>query len=564
MTGPNAARRRRDALLLLGVLGLCALLYTVRLGDVAFLGKDEPKNAQAAREMMRRGDWVLTTLGGEPWYDKPIVYYWTALVGYRLFGVGELGARIGPVLAALLTVWLTAVLGSRLLGSRAAGALAALVLGTGLEFWWFARTAVTDALLACLVTASLTAYLAAREGIRPGLNLRLAWASAAAATLAKGPIGLLLPAMVVGADLLLARDWRGMRELRWGSGLALLAAIAGPYYALAIARSDGEFFRDFFLHYNVARFATDDLPHQEGFAYYLPVLLFGPFPWSAFLPSAAIRLTRTFRALDAADRARMRTLALWVILPLVFFSLAGSKLPSYLLPAFPALAVILAGEIFHLARAPAGAGSFRLGAAAAILTLISLGVGFALVRVLGEAEPDLHAAALPLAAVLAVTGVAAVVMALLRRRRAAIACVGLSAVLGPLAVVGWGLAPLERRASAKEIALVAMALEPGPGRLLSYRFYDNSFYFYTDAGVERFFELRWIEDRVAATGAALCFVRERDLPEVRSSPRVASEEVGQVGEIHLLRLQSVLGRREPPGADAPAAGPRPADPPDQK
>jgi 4-amino-4-deoxy-L-arabinose transferase-like glycosyltransferase len=527
---------------LVAVLGLCAVLYGTDLGAVAFLGKDEPKNAQAAREMLERGDWVLTSLAGEPWYDKPILYYWTAIVGYHLFGVGELGARIGPALAALLTVLLTFVLGRRYLGDPRGGALAALVLGTGLEFVILARMAVTDSLLACFVTGSLVAYLLAREGVRPGWNVHLFWASAAAATLAKGPVGLVLPLMVAGVDLLLERDATLFRKLRWLSGPLVLLAVAGPWYALAIHRSDGRFFQDFILHYNVERFTTENLPHPGPWYYYLPVLLLGPFPWSVFLPTGAIRIARTFRSMPPERRSRCRFLLLWVALPVVFFSMAGSKLPSYLLPTFPALAVLLAGEIRLLLHAPGRGLPRPLAVAGAVFSVIAGGLAGAAVYYLQVDEPTLLPAAMPLVGVLAFTALAMLAALLLRRRTLVVTWVGAFALLVPLALIHWVSPALEERASAKEIALMGMALEPAPGRFLAYRFYDNSWFFYTDCTVERMWARDALQRRFQELGGgeALLYVRDFDLYELGTFPEIrVEEEVGAVGMIHLLRVSWV-------------------------
>jgi len=530
----DLSTRRRETAWLAAVLAVCALLYFVNLGSVAFLGKDEPKNAQTAREMLERGDWVTTTLAGEPWYDKPILYYWTALIGYHLFGPGELGARAGPAVAGLLAVYLTFLLGRRLSGGRAgAGILAALILGTGLEFFWFARTAVTDALLACCVTGAMTAYVFAREGVHPRTNLYLAWGFTGLATLAKGPIGLLLPAMVIGTDILISRDWKRIWAMRPFSGGLVLLAVAGPWYALVMWRSGGQFFQDFILHYNVERFATENLPHPGPFYYYLPILLLGPFPWSVFLPGALVGLPARFRALDATERARLQYLLLWVVVPLVFFSFAGSKLPSYLLPTFPALAVLLSVEIREILAEPSLRMPRRMAIAAALFALTCAGLvggGWTYLAGLGERELG---AALPLFGVLGAAAIGAILATLVRQRRAVV----------------WGLEPAEEFASARAITLQAIDLAPGPGQLVAYRFHDNSFYFYADASVEKLEKRSHVEERVEREGSVLCFVRRRDLPDILASRRLAAEELGVRGKIHLFRLSLPPAEEEPAGDD---------------
>jgi len=534
------------------VLALCALLYFLRLGDIAFLGKDEPKNAQAAREMLRSGDWVITTLDEEPWFDKPILYYWTALVGFSMFGVGELGARVGPALAALLAVWITFLLGRRVLGSgrdhqhaAAAGALAAMILGSGLLFFYFARTAVTDSLLTAMVTGCLTAYYFAREGIHPARNMHLAWACAAMAVLAKGPVGLLLPALVIGADLLWTRRPGGLRRLYLPTGLLLFALLAAPWYALATVRSDGQFLQDFLVQRNLARYATDDLPHQGPVWYYLPVLLLAGYPWSLLLPGTLLRLAQQWRTLPAEERSRLRFLLLWIVLPLLFFSFAGSKLPSYLLPAFPAVSVLLARALCSRRGRQDRAAGAALVAGLTLFALFSLGVVAGGAWYSLQQQPPTLDAAMPLLTTLILASLAALGAVALQPRRLAVPVLATCAVVLPLIIVLTVPKSVEGRASARQIALQAMELQPRPGQLLSYRFYDNSFFFYTDGLTERYYDLHWIEQRLDEVGGSgLCFVRTHDLPEVLGHDRLEAEELGVVEQIHLLRLRTT-GTREP-------------------
>jgi len=528
------------------VMALCALLYFLRLGDIAFLGKDEPKNAQAAREMLRSGDWVLTTLDEEPWFDKPILYYWTALLGFTLLGVGELGARAGPALAALLTVWLTYLLGRHVLApgrddrqANAAGALAALILGSGLLFFYYARTAVTDTLLTACVAGCLTTYYFAREGIHPARNMHLAWGCAALAVLAKGPIGLLLPLLIIGADLLWSRRPGSLRRLHLPTGLLLFTLIAAPWYVLVTLRSDGQFVQDFLVTRNLARYATDELPHQGPLWYYLPVLLLAGYPWSLLLPGTLLRLARRWKSLPAVERSRLRFLLLWIALPTVFFSFAGSKLPSYLLPTFPALAVLLARPLCSLRGRQDRAVNGMLGAGLTLFAVFSLGVVGGGAWYALQQQPQVLDTAMPLLITLMLASLAALAAVAMQPRRLAVPVLATCAVVLPLVLVLSVPQSVQGRASARRIALQAMQLEPRPGQLLSYRFYDNSFFFYTDGLTERYYDLHWIEQRLDEVGGSgLCFVRTRDLPEILGHPGLVAEELGVVERIHLLRLRT--------------------------
>lgn len=548
---------RRHTVVLVAALGLCAFLYFFALGDIAFLGKDEPKNAQAARSMLERGDWVTTRLQGEPWFDKPILYYWTAVVGYRLFGVSELGARVGPALAALLTLCFTAGLARRMLRPQPhAAALAVFVLGSSLEYFWLARSAVTDALLACFVTATLVAWWRARESDQALRWFVAAGAAAGMAALAKGPVGIALPALIIGADLLLGRTLAPLRPGRIAAAVAAFLAVAGPWYTLVTLRSEGRFFRDFILHYNVERFTTENLPHPGPFYYYLPVLLLGPFPWSAFLPGAGIRIAREWRQLPPAERGAIRFLLLWIGVPLLFFSFAGSKLPSYLLPTLPAIALLLTREIVSVVIEAHRGRARPLAIGAFCFALVAGGIAGGTLFYLMERDPILLAPAFPFSIVLAGTAVAALAGLGLKRPGLVLGSIGAAAFLAPLAAVSWALPAAENYASARQIALRAVALAPPGAPLLAYRFYDNSFFFYTNERAERWWERRWIEQRVEGLGEALCFVQTADLPEMLASERVTAEPLAAVAGIHLLRLRAVTP--DPSSVPPPAAGQFPA------
>jgi 4-amino-4-deoxy-L-arabinose transferase-like glycosyltransferase len=537
---------------LITAIGLCAFLYCFALGDIAFLGKDEPKNAQAARGMLERGDWVVTMLEGEPWFDKPILYYWTAVVGYKLFGVSELGARLGPALAALLTLWFTAGLARRLLPDRPhAAALAVLVLGSSLEFFWLARSAVTDSLLACFVTGTLAAWWRARDSSRPLPWFVAAGAAAGMAALAKGPVGIALPGLVIATDLVLRRTLAPLRPGRIAAAAAAFLAVAGPWYTLVMLRSNGRFFDDFILHYNVERFTTENLPHPGPIYYYLPVLLLGPFPWSAFLPGAFVRVAREWRRLQAVERDRLRFLLLWIALPLVFFSFAGSKLPSYLLPTFPAIALLLAREIGCVVDDARLGRRRALAIAGSCFALVSAGIAAGTLYYLTEHDADLVLPAFPFSLVLAGAAIAALAGVGLRRPRLILGGIGAAAFLAPLAAVTWALPAAEDYASARHIAARAMAAAAPGAPILAYRFYDNSFFFYTNERTERWWERRWIEQKVEGLGEALCFVQSSDLPDLLASERVTSEPIATVAGVHLLRLRAV---KPSPPAGPPAAG----------
>ncbi len=325
---PDAALPVRGAALL---LALTAALLLLRQDQVPLVGPDEPRYARVAVEMSRSGDLVTPTLQGQPWLEKPALYYWMAAAAFRVFGETETAARLPSLAAALLLTGATALVGARLYGG-AAGLHAGFALGTCLLVFIYGRAASMDMLLAANVTASVGLLALAALGIAGHLAIPAAFVFAALATLAKGPLGALLPALAAGGYVLAARDWRFLRRLASPLAWALFVIVAAPWYVL-VFRAEGRAFVDtFLLDHNLQRFTSTIHRHPGPFVYYLPFLLGGFFPWSGLLvPALALVRPRT-------NRADLFVLS-WLVVPLVFFSLAGSKLPGYILPCLPPLAL---------------------------------------------------------------------------------------------------------------------------------------------------------------------------------------------------------------------------------
>jgi len=329
---------RATALLLALVLALLAL----RLGSVPLLGPDEPRYARVAVEMQRASEWVTPTLQGEPWLEKPPLYYWLAGAAFRVLGETEAAARVPSVLALLLLTGATALFGARLYGS-AAGLHAGFVAGTALLPFAYGRAASMDMLLAATVTLAIGLAGLRLLGIAGRTACVGAAAAAGFATLAKGPLGLLLPGLVVAGYLLSTREWRRLREILAPGALFAFALVALPWY-VAILRDQGRHFLDvFILDHNVQRFTSTIHNHPGPFWYYLPVLLLGLFPWSGLVLPGLVRTA-------ARESLSDRFVLLWLLAPLVFFSLAASKLPGYILPCVPPLAILMGRAADRLIR----------------------------------------------------------------------------------------------------------------------------------------------------------------------------------------------------------------------
>ena len=344
---PASADRRRGTATFLALLLLSGTLFFFRLGTPGLFDADEPAYAQAAREMLGTGDWVTPHFNGQPRFDKPILFYWLITLTYRVFGVTEFAVRFWSALAAVILVLVIARAARRWFGP-AADLLAGLAFMTNLLTALLARAAVTDMLLTLFVTLAILAGVEALSD-SPERGRRWAmmgWAAMGLAVLVKGPVGLVIPGMALGGALLVLRELRRglIRLLPW-QGLALFAAITIPWYVLVVAANGWAFVQGFVIKHHVTRYTGVISSHAGPLWFYLPVALVGFFPWSGFLPRAIWQAGAVARRRQARERADRLLLACacWVIGVFIFFSFAGTKLPSYLFPAFPAMALLVGG-----------------------------------------------------------------------------------------------------------------------------------------------------------------------------------------------------------------------------
>ena len=322
--------------------GFCAFFFFFGLSYFGLLGADEPRYAQVAREMLARHDWITPTLGGQPWLEKPILYYWQAMFAYKIFGVSDWAARLPSALDATLMVIAVFMFLRRFRpGFQLDGALitasAAGVVG-------FARAASMDMPLASVFTIAMLAWYAWHENGRK-LYLALFYAFIALGTLAKGPIAPLLAAIIVVAFAVAKKDLGLVVKTLWVPGVLTFLVVAIPWYATVQLRNP-EFFRIFILEHNLSRFGTNRYHHPQPIWFYLPVVIGGLLPWVVFVIAALFENVRTWwtkkDAIRQSEDAFKIFLVIWFIQPLLFFSLSKSKLPGYILPVLPAGTLLLA------------------------------------------------------------------------------------------------------------------------------------------------------------------------------------------------------------------------------
>jgi len=314
-----------------------------QLGSAALFEPDEGRNAEKAREILVLNDWVTPHENFYPVLDKPIFFYWLIAVSYKLFGVSEWTARLPSFLAALGCVVLVYRF-ARSRWGRWVALWSALVLVTSVEFFVLARIVIFDMPLTFFETVALLAFYEAQhsENRRRRAALCLAmYLALALGTLIKGLAALVIPGMVFCLFILLRRRWHVLRRMYLVPGVGIFIAVVLPWYLQAEARNPG------YLYYylwaeHFGRYITATFDRSEPWYYFIVVALIGFFPWTVLLPWMIKNLWR--RSWD--DKTLY--LVIWVCVPLLFFSASNSKLPHYILPIFPAVAILAGATVVSL------------------------------------------------------------------------------------------------------------------------------------------------------------------------------------------------------------------------
>jgi 4-amino-4-deoxy-L-arabinose transferase-like glycosyltransferase len=320
--------------------GLLILVAFATLGSRPLFNPDEGRYAEIPREMLVRHDFVIPHINGLAYIEKPPLQFWATALALRVFGQNEFAARLYTALCALGCVLLVGWQGARSRG-WACGWRAAFVLTGMLLFLLLGQLLTLDMGLTCYLTLSLTAFL---EGQRapPGAGSRafmlLAWAAGALGVLSKGVVAAAIPATVLVLYSLIRRDWTPWRRLQVPMGLPLFLALCVPWHWLAARRLD-DFLDFYFVHEHLARYLTPEAQRVQPWWFFIAVFLGGSVPFT--LPAVRV-VVSGFRRAGPEGFDESLFLWVWVVFVGVFFSLSDSKLIPYLLPAFPALAMLIA------------------------------------------------------------------------------------------------------------------------------------------------------------------------------------------------------------------------------
>ena len=335
------------------VMVLAAIIWFAMLGHRDLVEPDEGRYAEIPREMVASGDWVTPRLNGFKYFEKPALQYWATAVAYTLFGDSSTTARLWPALTGFLGALWAGFLALRLYG-RSAGFYAFLITLSGLLYVIDGHYLVLDMSLAVFLFMGVGCLVLAQRSRDNPVRLRnwmlAGWTALALATLSKGLIGVVLPAATVVIYSLWARDWILWRNLHLIKGLLVFLLVTAPWF-ISVSLANPEFPRLFFIHEHLQRY-TSTVHQREGSPwYFVPVFLLGIFPWVALALKSLLRPGFSSRSPGETAFDSERFLWSFALLVFVFFSAGQSKLPSYILPMMPAVAIMagrrLATEGYH-------------------------------------------------------------------------------------------------------------------------------------------------------------------------------------------------------------------------
>jgi 4-amino-4-deoxy-L-arabinose transferase-like glycosyltransferase len=409
-------------LMLIGWLG-----YGWNLGNIGLVDETEPLFAEASRQMFVTGDWITPFFNGETRFDKPALIYWCQAIAYAIIGVNEWAVRLPSVLAAMAVISLGFYTVQWHLGKQDAAqqverptrryvtaAIASAVMALNPEMLIWGRTGVSDMLLTgCIASALLCFFLGyANQGgsegkfsLLPNKWYLACYVLIAGAILTKGPVGIVLPGLIILAFLLyLGNFWQILREMRPVIGILIIFALSAPWYLLVTWRNGWNYINSFFGYHNIERFTEVVNGHSAPWYFYFVVVLLGFAPYSVYLPAALARL-KFWQRSHWRNQERSQQLGLfagiWFFVVFAFFTIAVTKLPSYVLPLMPAAAILVAllwSDYFPTPGASISRSSlswFRASGWANVVLFAALSVAmFQVTRLLGrdQAAPNLRQA----------------------------------------------------------------------------------------------------------------------------------------------------------------------------
>jgi 4-amino-4-deoxy-L-arabinose transferase-like glycosyltransferase len=500
------------------LLFLAALLFLPLLGARDLWAPVEPRYAEIVRIMFAKGEWVVPTVNGDLYTDKPILYFWLALIASKIAGeVNEWTVRLPSALAGIGFVLATYFTGRDFFGPKV-GFVAGVALATSMRVIWEARWAHIDMLFGSFFL--LTIYFGARSLVGKGEKREILWAYVfmGLAVLAKGLIGIVLPGLLLAAFAIVRRDWRIIIDAKLQLGIPIFLLVAAPWFYLVNSATDGKWLGDFIYIHHLQRY-TDGMGHRQPFYYYLTTLPADFLPWTVFaIPAIAAYFP--YRGLRQRPIPLFFSLCFLVVF--LFFSFSDTKRDLYLLPLMPTLALLVGNYIVDLNENRIHESALSQWLSQSFFIAVAL-IGLAVPVFAWLIRRETFWTSLPLALVMTIGGT--VTLIFIRKRRPLKAVMALALLMALVTVSGSSeiLPYVNQFKSRRPFSLEINKVVPPAAPLYIYADTMDDFNFYTEREVISVLSSPGdLADVLQQTENSYLLIKERDL---KSLPLSGSGEV---------------------------------------
>jgi len=490
---------------------LTTVLFFIGLGSRDFWAPVEPRYAEIIRVMFAKGEWIVPTVNGDLYTDKPILYFWIALLASKLFGgVSEWSVRLPAALGGVGFVLTTFGIGKEFFSARV-GFLSAAILATSMRVIWESRWAHVDMLFGFFFVLSI--YFAARWLFHRGhdYEILLAYLFMALATLAKGLIGVVLPALLLIAYMVVRRDWRLLLRAKLPLGIVLFVLVTAPWLILVSQATDGKWLADFLYIHHFQRYLAG-AGHRQPFYYYFTTLPVDLLPWTIFVVPA---LVDYWPYRKAVHEPVLLFFVLWFVSVFLFFSFSNTKRELYLVPLLPTMALLLGNYLNDLANGTFAESPFYRWLAGGNFVLVAI-LGIGLPVAAWFVRRDALWLTIPESVTLAAGGALALYFVLRHRPLRSVSAVVLMMALGIFSASQWIFPYVEQFKSRRSFAVEINRLVPRELPLYIYADTMNDFNFYLARAVMPVLPTPAdIEKLLDAGQTSYILIKERDLKNLK-------------------------------------------------
>ena len=494
--------------LLIVIAGWAVVAWIVfgwRLGYPSFWDPDEATYAQASKEMLAARDWLVPTYDGQPFFDKPPLFFALQMASFALLGVTEFAARLAPALSAGLLVLVVGWFGSRLF-NREVGRIGALMFAVLPATFALSSYAIVDMTFTLFLFGGCALVTVSAFCNQSRLQYA-GYALLAAAVLTKGPLALALAGLAFLLSLALAPEARApLLRLRWGTGVAIIVAFSAPWFIYMWRRFDHAFITGYFLNENLLLFSGSLYGSQRSVLFYPKVMLVGLLPWTPLLIG---RLVDAFRGLRISTPERL--LWSWALAVIAFFTIAGFKLDHYVFPAAPALCLLCA-QAWNDSRVAA---KHPIGVVAGLVAIpaVLVAAGVVLIPGLNRVPLELPAGIRLLPIALIASGIAMMAQIARRWRPAALPYAAVAGLLTCYAVVVViALPAFEQMKPTRRLAQIVASKASAEDHVGMFRLnrWSSSWRFYVGRHSERLETVAQLRSFFARPGRHYCAMMRRD------------------------------------------------------